>query len=202
MVRLFEAGTNVIDVPQKMIFTDNKGKTHILPTLTGKKHILSSHYGKKAIDPVYHASNGKNILKVHKGILTKIPKAPKEPKTPKAPKLLKAPKAPKTKRAYKRKTNLTVSTIPFATQQEILENNAIMEEQRASRFLNSAKLFEAKNRPKTKRILALTDGSSMSSALVLSQSVPTASRVLALTNGPVKRRRGRPAGSKNKKKKA
>ena len=42
----------------------------------------------------------------------------------------------------------------------------------------------------------------MSSALVLSQSVPTASRVLALTNGPVKRRRGRPAGSKNKKKKA
>lgn len=193
MVRLFEAGTNVIDVPQKMIFTDNKGKTHILPTLTGKKHILSSHYGKKAIDPVYHASNGKNILKVHKGILTKIPKAPKEPKEKKTPKLLKAPKTPKTKRAYKRKTNLTVSTIPFATQQEILENNAIMEEQRARGFLNST-------RPKTKKILALTNGSAMSSALVLSQSVPTASRVLALTNGPVKRRRGRPAGSKNKKK--
>ena len=49
MVCLFEAGTNVIDVPQKMIFTDNKGKTHILPTLTGKKHILSSHYGKKQL---------------------------------------------------------------------------------------------------------------------------------------------------------
>jgi hypothetical protein len=63
MVRLFEAGTNVIDVPQKMIFTDKKGKTHILPTLTGKKHIISSHYGKKAIDPVYHASNVKIYLK-------------------------------------------------------------------------------------------------------------------------------------------
>ena len=103
------------------------------------------------------------------------------------------------KRAYKRKSNLTVSTIPFATQQEILENNAIMEEQRASKYLNSARQYEAKNRPKAK-ILALTDGSAMSSALVLSQSVPTASRVLAITNGPAKKRRGRPAGSKNKKK--
>ena len=197
MVRLFEAGTNVIDVPQKMIFTDNKGKTHILPTLTGKKHIISSHYGKKAIDPIYHTSNGKNILKIHKGNLVKIPKEPKVKK----PKAIKAPKTPKVKRAYKRKSNLTVSTIPFATQQEILENNAIMEEQlRASRFLNSAKQYEAKQRPKTKKILSLTDGSSMSSALVLSQSVPTASRVLAITNGPAKKRRGRPAGSKNKKK--
>ena len=202
MVRLFEAGTNVIDVPQKMIFTDNKGKTHILPTLTGKKHIISSHYGKKAIDPVYHTSNGKNILKIHKGNLVKIPKEPKAPKAPKVkkPKAIKAPKTPKVKRAYKRKSNLTVSTIPFATQQEILENNAIMEEQRASSYLNLAKQYEAKQRPKTKKILSLTDGSSMSSALVLSQSIPTASRVLAITNGPAKKRRGRPAGSKNKKK--
>jgi hypothetical protein len=41
----------------------------------------------------------------------------------------------------------------------------------------------------------------MSAALVVSQSIPTGRRILALTNGnPEKRRRGRPAGSKNKKK--
>ena len=75
-----------------------------------------------------------------------------------------------------------------------------MKEQRVSNFLNS--------RPSTKRVLALTNGplaltngSSMSSALVVSQSIPTGRRILALTNGnPEKRRRGRPAGSKNKKK--
>jgi hypothetical protein len=214
MVRLFEAGTNVIDVPQKMMFRDKKGKTHILPTLTGKKHIISSHYGLKAIAPIYHISSGKNILKVHKGVLVKLPKEPKEEskasKKPRAPKKIKAPKtikAPRVKRAYKRKTKLNVSTIPFATPQEILENNAIMKEQRVSNFLNS--------RPSTKRVLALTNGplaltngplaltngSSMSSALVVSQSIPTGRRILALTNGnPEKRRRGRPAGSKNKKK--
>ena len=65
-----------------------------------------------------------------------------------------------------------------------------MEEQlRASRFLNSAKQYEAKNRPKTKKILAVTDG-----PLALTNGP------LALTNGPAKRRRGRPTGSKNKKK--
>ena len=51
MVRLFEAGTNVIDVPQKMIFTDNKGKTHILPTLTGKKTYHKFSLWKKSNRP-------------------------------------------------------------------------------------------------------------------------------------------------------
>jgi hypothetical protein len=70
MVRYFEAGTNVVNVPDKVIFKDKKGNTHLFPTLTKKKHNISSHYGHPAITSLSNPV-GKNIIKVNKGNLVK-----------------------------------------------------------------------------------------------------------------------------------
>ncbi len=49
MVRYFQAGTNTVGLPQKMVFVDKSGTPHLYPSFTPKHHI-ASHYGTSAIE--------------------------------------------------------------------------------------------------------------------------------------------------------
>ena len=68
MPRYFKAATNIVGVPQKMVFVDGKGEPHLLPSLTKNKH-LASHYGQSAILSDYNTKPG-NLIKVSKGEYT------------------------------------------------------------------------------------------------------------------------------------
>jgi membrane protein involved in colicin uptake len=69
MPKYFKAATNIVGVPQKMVFVDKKGEPHLLPSLTKNKHI-ASHYGQSAVLTDYNAKPG-NLIKVSKGEYTK-----------------------------------------------------------------------------------------------------------------------------------
>ena len=49
MPKYFKASTNVVGIPNKMVFVDKSGQGHLLPTLTPKKHTIASHYGVPAV---------------------------------------------------------------------------------------------------------------------------------------------------------
>ena len=68
MPKYFKAATNIVGVPQKMVFVDKKGEPHLLPSLTKNKHI-ASHYGQSAVLTDYNTKPG-NLIKVSKGEYT------------------------------------------------------------------------------------------------------------------------------------
>ena len=63
-MRYFNAGTNIIGVPKKMVFYDNSDEPHLLNTLTRKNHI-ASHYGHNALE--FENKNGNIIKTITKG---------------------------------------------------------------------------------------------------------------------------------------
>jgi hypothetical protein len=65
MVRYFQAGTNIVGLPKKMVFIDKENKPHLLNTLTKKRHI-ANHYGASAIETTYNPTAG-NLLKITRG---------------------------------------------------------------------------------------------------------------------------------------
>jgi hypothetical protein len=106
MPKYFKAATNIVGVPQKMVFVDKQGEPHLLPSLTPKKHI-ASNYGQSAILTDYNTKPG-NLIKVSKGEYTnyneKIKNLKKE-------KLIKDEKKAAAKLAEKAKINITDGTI-------------------------------------------------------------------------------------------
>ncbi len=87
MPRYFKAATNIVRVPEKMVFVDPKGEPHLLPSLTKKKNI-AKHYGQAAVLTDYNTKPG-NILKVSKGQYENYKDKVKKQKTA-AKKLVKA----------------------------------------------------------------------------------------------------------------
>ncbi len=68
MVGYFQAGTNIVGLPKKMVFIDKSGDPHLFDSLTPKHHI-ASHYGTSAIERAYNTTPG-NLLKITKGTYT------------------------------------------------------------------------------------------------------------------------------------
>lgn len=65
MPKYFKAGTNIVGLPQKMVFIDKSGGAHLYPSLTPKHH-LATHYGVSAIETAYNTKPG-NLLKITRG---------------------------------------------------------------------------------------------------------------------------------------
>ena len=106
MPKYFKAATNIVGVPQKMVFVDKQGEPHLLPSLTPKKHI-ASNYGQSAILTDYNTKPG-NLIKVSKGEYTNYNE---KIKNLKKAKLIKDEKKAAAKLAEKAKINITDGTI-------------------------------------------------------------------------------------------
>ena len=199
MVRYFEAGTNVVNVPDKVIFKDKKGNTHLFPTLTKKKHNISSHYGHPAITSLSNPV-GKNIIKVNKGNLVKYEAKVKKQKKAHSDlikattEVVDAGEAIVRKRGRPRKNPPSSPKVPKKRGRKPLT-----QEEKASRLIQR-KMTKADN------ILSkINDGKQDKNNLIskLNASVMADdifNNLLPSAMASISKKRGRPVGSTNKKK--
>jgi hypothetical protein len=203
MVRYFEAGTNVVNVPDKVIFKDKKGNTHLFPTLTKKKHNISSHYGHPAITSLSNPV-GKNIIKVNKGNLVKYEAKVKKQKKAHSDlikattEVVDAGDAIIKKRGRPRKSISNVSTVPKVPKKRGRKSLTVEEK--------AARLIQRKMNKADKLLSKINDGKqdknnliSKLNASVIADDIFNNLLPAAMASLPASKR-GRPVGSTNKKK--
>jgi hypothetical protein len=157
MVKYLKAGASVLNVPEKVVFTDKKGKDHLLPTLSKKEHHIASHYGLPAITTVANVKSIRTV-RVKRGDLVKFPIKTRAAKKPKL--TVEEKSARKIARAMA-KANKVVSGI-----------NTVKKDK--------------------KQLVAKLTASTMADDIF--------NAILPAAMATVTRKRGRPLGSKNKKK--